>query len=189
MRFSRRKRKHHSTRRKSGDWLFGTTRHSRAIPTGTASGRKELIIIANPWHHAVSSQKRWGGTPEDYLEIHSWFDASKAHLADFRHRALRHHAEGIFECEEKFGVTITLSTCARCGRSIEEHRLMHMNCLAFKEKKIPTRWVGEQHVQEDLGTIPTLADWLTRIAAEPWMNRSRRLSRELDEEVKSSARS
>jgi hypothetical protein len=45
---------------------------------------------------------------------------------------------------------------------------------------IPTRWIGEQHVLEDLGRIPTAADWLRCIRAEPWMNRSRRLSRELE---------
>ena len=52
--------------------------------------------MAHPYHHALSSAKKWGGAPEDYLPIHSWFDESKAITADFRHRALRHHAEGIF---------------------------------------------------------------------------------------------
>lgn len=116
--------------------------------------------MAHPHHHAVSSARKWGGEPEDYIEVHSWFDASKAFFSDFRHRALRHHAEGIFLCEAIFGVTITIST----------------------GKKIPVRWIGEQHVQEDLGFIPTAAHWLERIAAEPWMNRSRKLSRELDAE-------
>jgi hypothetical protein len=63
-------------------------------------------------------------------------DQSKAIAGDFRHRALRHHAEGIFMLETIFGPTITLST----GRVI------------------PTRWVGEQHVQQDLGSsrlLPT----------------------------------
>ena len=115
--------------------------------------------MANPYHHAVSAAKKWGGEPEDYLEVNQWFDASKAFLADFRHRALRHHAEGIFLCEAIFGPTITIST----------------------GKKIPTRWIGERHVQEDLGTIPTAADWLTCIKPEPWMNRSRQLSRELEQ--------
>ena len=55
--------------------------------------------MAHPYHHALSSVKKWGGTVEDYLPIHSWFDASKEILADFRHRALRHHAEGIFMAE------------------------------------------------------------------------------------------
>jgi hypothetical protein len=48
--------------------------------------------MAHPWHHAVSSARKYGGRPEDYLEIHGWFDASKSQFADFRHRALRHHA-------------------------------------------------------------------------------------------------
>jgi hypothetical protein len=44
------------------------------------------------------------------------------------------------------------------------------------------RILGEQHVREDLGRIPTAADWLREIKAQPWMNRSRRLSREIPEE-------
>ena len=55
--------------------------------------------MAHPYHHALSSVKKWGGMVEDYLAIHDWFDASKAFLPDFRHRALRHHAEGIFWAE------------------------------------------------------------------------------------------
>jgi hypothetical protein len=47
----------------------------------------------------------FGGQPEDYLAIHNWFDATKENFCDFRHRALRHHAEGIFECERVFGTT------------------------------------------------------------------------------------
>jgi len=30
--------------------------------------------MAHPWHHAVSSARKYGGKPEDYLEIHSWLD-------------------------------------------------------------------------------------------------------------------
>jgi len=48
------------------------------------------------YHHALSSVTKWGGTPEEFLPLHQWFDGSKAITADFRHRALRHHAEGIF---------------------------------------------------------------------------------------------
>ena len=63
--------------------------------------------MAHPYHHALSSVKKWGGEVEDYIELHSWLDASKLILADFRHRALSHHAEGIFMLETIFGVTIT----------------------------------------------------------------------------------
>jgi len=105
--------------------------------------------MAHPYHHAVSSAKKHGGEPEDYVALHSWFDATKASMPDFRHRALRHHAEGIFECERIFGITITNS----CGRAI------------------PTRVLGEQHVMEDLGKIPTVQDWLSNLQPESWMNR------------------
>ena len=33
--------------------------------------------MAHPYHHALSSVKQWGGTPEDYNHLHSWFDESK----------------------------------------------------------------------------------------------------------------
>lgn len=86
------------------------------------------------YHHALSSVRKWGGTAEDYLPLHQWFDEpSKLIIADFRHRALRHHAEGIFMLERFFGPTITIST----GRVV------------------PVRFVGEQHVREDLGFIPS----------------------------------
>jgi hypothetical protein len=68
-------------------------------------------------------------------------------MADFKHRALRHHSEGIFMLESLFGTTLTLST----GRVL------------------PVRFIGEQHVLEDLGRIPTVADWLGKIQPESWM--------------------
>ena len=114
--------------------------------------------MAHPYHHALSSSKKWGGTVEDYLAIHAWFDASKEIVADFRHRALRHHAEGIFMAETIFGVTTMLSS----GRVI------------------PTRWVGEQHVTEDLGFIPSFADWARAIQPARWMGRTQKIEIDLD---------
>ena len=29
---------------------------------------------------------------------------------------------------------------------------------------IPTRWIGEQHVREDLGRIPSFADWVPALS-------------------------
>jgi hypothetical protein len=103
--------------------------------------------MAHPYHHAESSARKYGGEPHEYLRLHEWLDGSKAHIADFRHRALRHHSEGIFQLEAIFGSTITLST----GRIL------------------PVRFIGEQHVMEDLGRIPTVADWLGKIQPESWM--------------------
>ncbi len=88
------------------------------------------------YHHALSSVRKWGGVADDYIALHSWFDESKSITADFRHRALRHHAEGIFMLERLFGVTVTIST----GRVV------------------PVRLIGEQHVIEDLGFVPSFAD-------------------------------
>ena len=33
--------------------------------------------MGHPYHHALSSVKKWGGTAEDYLPLHQWFDESK----------------------------------------------------------------------------------------------------------------
>ena len=103
--------------------------------------------MAHSYHHAVSSQKKWGGAVEDYQPIHDWFDESKMMMADFRHRALRHHAEGIFMAERLFGHTITNSD----GRVV------------------PVRFIGEQHVREDMGFIPSMQDWLSNIRPQKWM--------------------
>jgi hypothetical protein len=101
----------------------------------------------HPWHHAERSARLYGGVPDDYLAIHNWFDESKAHLPDVRHRALRHHSEGIFLCETLFGTTIKNS----------------------EERLVPVRQIGEQHVKDDLGWIPTVKDWLVQLPLQPWM--------------------
>lgn len=106
--------------------------------------------MAHPFHHAERSARLFGGCAEDYLAIHDWFDESKAHFADFRHRALRHHSEGIFLCESIFGTTLTNST----GR------------------QIPIRLIGEQHVKDDLGWIPAVKDWLQHLQPQSWMGRT-----------------
>jgi hypothetical protein len=103
--------------------------------------------MAHPLKHAESSARKFGGRAEDYLPIHNWFDESKAFLADFRHRALRHHAEGIFLAEKLFGFAIVNSD----------------------GNEIPVRYVGEQHIGEDLGRIPTAQDWLLQIKPQRWI--------------------
>ena len=40
--------------------------------------------MAHSYHHAVSSARKFGGVPEDYTAVHSWFDRSKEIVADFR---------------------------------------------------------------------------------------------------------
>ena len=116
------------------------------------------MVSRNLHHQTLSSVRKWGGEADDYLKLHAWFDESKSILADFRHRALQHHAEGIFMLERTFGPTITLST----GRVV------------------PIRLVGEQHVREDLGFTPSFADWARSIQPERWMGRAQPIHREVD---------
>ena len=110
--------------------------------------------MSHCYYHALSSVRRWGGKPEDYIDLHEWFDQSKQIVADPRHRALRHHAEGIFQLQAAFGQTMTNSD----GRIV------------------PVRLIGEQHVQEDLGRIPSFADWTRLIQPAPWVLRGNPLA-------------
>ena len=118
--------------------------------TGTTTNSN----MAHPWHHALSSVKRWGGESEDYLPIHNWFDETKQYCSDARHRMLRHHTQGLFECEKHFGITITNSN----------------------GKVIPVRLIGEQHLLEDFGKIPTVNDWISALTLKGWMLKAQKLS-------------
>ena len=110
--------------------------------------------MSHPVFHAESSVRRFGGSVEDYLGIHTWLDAPKECFADFRHRALRHHSHGVFECERVFGLTITNSD----GRTV------------------PVRIIAERHIQEDCaGRVPSVGDWLACIQPQTWMSRGYRL--------------
>ena len=104
-------------------------------------------------NHCKSSVMKFGGRVSDYHFIHAWFDESKDHYADHRHRALRHHTQGIKECEKKFGIVISNSD----------------------GKDIPVRSIAEQHIREDLGFIPSLQDWFKEIQPRSWMASTRRV--------------
>lgn len=100
-----------------------------------------------PWIHAENSAKRFGGSPDDYLKIHDWFDQTKAHHADMRHRAILHSSFGIFLCEQVFGTWIHNS----------------------EGKKIQVRDIGEFHVIEDMGRIPAVGEYLADMPFYPWL--------------------
>jgi len=113
--------------------------------------------MTHPIFHAETSVRLWGGKVEDYTKIHDWFDSTKESFADFRHRALRHHSQGIFEAERVFGPEIINSD----------------------GKKVPVRYIGEAHVREDCGgRIPTVADWFRNIKPEVWMSRGYKVEAE-----------
>ncbi len=100
-----------------------------------------------PYVHAVNSVRRYGGVPEDYLAIHDFFDSTKAAWADIRHRAVLHSTFGIYIVEKIFGTTITNSD----------------------GKIVNVRDIGEDHVVEDCGQIPTIEKWLSKTPVEDWM--------------------
>ena len=119
--------------------------------------------MSHPYHHAISSAKKHGGIWEDYIQIHSWFDETKSAYPDMRHRSLRHQSEGIFWCEEKFGVVITNSD----------------------GKNVPVRAIGEQHILEDIGFIPTIKDYLDNMNTVGWMYKpgeGRKMLKEINEQ-------
>lgn len=87
-----------------------------------------------PHIHSNRSVRKWGGCRDDYQKIHDWFDQTKAHIADMRHRAVLHNSFGIYLCEQVFGITI---------KNSDGH-------------EVSVRDIGEQHVLDDLGTIPSL---------------------------------
>lgn len=103
-----------------------------------------------PYVHAVSSAKKFGGVPEDYLAIHNLMDSSKGVIADSRHRALTHTAWFLSVILERiFGVVIQNS----------------------KGRKVSVRDIGEQHILEDFGNrfIPSAQDYLEGMEMKTWM--------------------
>jgi|SRR6185503_1896401 hypothetical protein len=107
--------------------------------------------MSKPYLHAQSSAKKFGGTFEDYMEIHEFLDSSKSVIADNRHRALTHNSWFIATVIPRvFGEV-------------------------FKRKSdgvlISSRDVAELHVLEDYKKrfIPSASDFLSSIPFEPWM--------------------
>lgn len=49
-------------------------------------------------------------------------------------------------------------------------------------REVMVRYIGEQHVQEDLGRIPSICDWFRQIQVQSWMyGRRKSLEKELAE--------
>lgn len=109
----------------------------------------------NSWHHAQSAARKWGGTPDDYVDIEEFLDSSKKIIGDVRHRSIYHHTEGVWLCQRIFGRTIAVE---------KQHR----------EVFVPVRLVAERHILEDLGWLPSPADYIKNMAVNPWMSGSQR---------------
>lgn len=102
--------------------------------------------MSTPYHHSVSSARKWGGDPLDYQHIHDWFDETKHWLPNWKHRLFRHHCMGIHEALQRFGPTLI-----RKSDGVQ----------------VPLRPILEQHIIEDCGIIPTPQDWLSALTTTP----------------------
>lgn len=100
-----------------------------------------------PWKHSLISARKFGGKPEDYIELHDFFDSTKAFIPSLNHRAVLHNSWGIFLLERIYGTIITNSD----------------------GKQVSVRDVGEQHVIDDLGTIPTLEKCMEGLPFKRWI--------------------
>lgn len=111
--------------------------------------------MGKPIIHARSSAERFGGKPEDYLDIHEFLDSSRQAFSDLRHRALTHNSWFITTVLPKvFGTT-------------------RKNSVG---KVYSVTEVGERHVHEDYRKkfIPTAQDFLQQIVWLDWMENGKR---------------
>lgn len=107
--------------------------------------------MAQSWHHAESSARHFGGVPEDYAGIHNWLDQYKKIVGDVTHRQYLHNSAGPWLAQEVFGTHITNSD----------------------GKRVLVRQICENHIVEDLGWIPSPADWSASLTPKAWMGGKR----------------
>ena len=148
--------------------------------------------MSNPIYHAKSSARKFGGEASDYITIHDFFDQSKACWADHRHRAILHNTFGIFLVEKLIGQAERIKELEKALllTTDDDHPKPHPLALGgipvptyftrpSDGRVVPIRAIGEQHVEEDLGRIPTLEEWLGPLPRQGWHGRqAQRLSRE-----------
>jgi len=117
--------------------------------------------MASPLIHAKSSVKKYGGSINDYIHIHKFFDSTKGHMPNFKHRAILHNSFGMLLAEQVFGDYVTNS----------------------EGKMVEVRQIAYDHIYEDCGKVPTVEDWLQNLQPQVWMmksDESRKVKRELE---------
>lgn len=113
----------------------------------------------NSWNHAQSAARQWGGTPEMYIAVEEFIDSSKEIIGDVRHRAMYHHTAGVWLCQRIF------------GRVLEIPRRNAEGVI-----QVPVRLVAERHILEDLGWLPSPADYIAGMPIAGWMSGAKRKS-------------
>lgn len=110
-----------------------------------------------PYLHGLVSVKKWGGRSEDYQAIHDFLDSPKSAHPDMRHRAVFHNSFGCFVAEKVFGINITNSD----------------------GKLVSVRDIAEQHIIDDMGTIPTVSDYLNEMPFYSWLGGKKKEKKEI----------
>lgn len=134
--------------------------------------------------HAVSSSKKFGGDPSDYIEIHEMMDSSKSFLADNRHRTVFHHTAGIYYMQKIFGIDFGAIEELKKKYNLPDeftndlidlfkrNRAQGVHVKNSEGKKVHVRDIAEQHVLEDFRNkfIPSLNDYLSNMNLQMWMD-------------------
>lgn len=104
-----------------------------------------------PYYHAEQSAKRFGGVPEDYIDIHELMDSTKAAYPNNAHRVITHNSW--------FAVNIIPKVFGHQRENSEG-------------RKYSTKDVAEYHILEDfrMRFIPSIQDYLEHLDFQPWMN-------------------
>lgn len=104
-----------------------------------------------PYDHAKNSVRIWGGKIENYLPIHDLLDLPKIAHPDMRHRSIMHNAMGVMIAEMAFG---PFQSFLKADGTVAN---------------VATRAICERHILEDVGFLPTVADYLESLVLQDWM--------------------
>lgn len=107
--------------------------------------------MANAQIHAESSARRFGGTYEDYMDIHVLMDSTKETFPNNAHRVITHNSWFV----------------AKILPMVFGHQRKNSDGRTYNVKD-----VGEYHCLEDfkMRFIPSVQDWLEHLDIQPWMN-------------------
>lgn len=88
--------------------------------------------------HSLISERKFGGSFNDYVAVHRFLDSTKLYFHNIKHRAVLHNTYGVELAVELFGDALENSS----GRLVS------------------VRDVAIAHLKEDLsGKVPTLVEW------------------------------
>lgn len=112
----------------------------------------------NPYIHAKNSANKYGGVPEDYLEVHCFMDSAKEHIGTVVHRLILHNT---------FGVALAEKVCGDYVQ-IGSGKVVRTNYIVNSEgRKVFVRDIAQDHVLEDLhGKIPTLSEQFANVTVD-----------------------